>query len=77
MKDLLFGDGIGLEKQRIPQSLHHHHHKNTCDEKVTKLVIFMACSQGGGHRARADSDSLQRVSHERFKAQKRPFGPDS
>ena len=65
-----------LSNPTIHQPQNHAKHKNLCDEKVTKLVIFMACSQGGWHRAKPDSDSLQRVSHERFKAQKRPFGPD-
>jgi len=68
--------GLAWKNKEFGQSLRHDKHKNTCDEKVTKLVIFMACSQGGWHRARADSDSLQRVSHERFKAQKRPFESD-
>jgi hypothetical protein len=76
MKDFLFGDGTAVTRGEFGQSLRHRKHKNTCDEKVTKPVIFMACSQGGWHGARAESDSPQRVSHQRFKAQNGPFEPD-
>jgi hypothetical protein len=40
MKKLLFGDGTAVTRGEFGQSLRHRNHKNTCDEKVTKPVIF-------------------------------------
>jgi hypothetical protein len=71
----LVGENL-RDRCKFNRSRGHHKRKNLCDEKVTKLVIFMACSQGGWHRAKPDSDSFQRVSNERFKAEKRPFESD-